>query len=196
VTRYQSWPGQSTSYMVGRLGILEARNYTKTNLGDKFNLKDFHFQVTDKNYIKHSYEFETLWYRTKKFTTSLVKPVVVLKTANNHILKRMNFTLLCRFCHKDRHPLLSSKITLRITSSASRNLTTMGVPIFWILLRELHPRIVIRNLECTSTLKPTGIMLKVSPFPFQPACLRTLSTKMMMNSKRQLKGHALKRLSL
>ena len=46
--------------MVGRLGILEARNYAKTNLGDKFNLKDFHFQVTQQNYIKHSSDFETL----------------------------------------------------------------------------------------------------------------------------------------
>ena len=80
---------------------------------------------------------------------------------------------ISRFCLKDRHPLLSSKITLRITSSAWKNLTTMGVPIFWILRREIHLRIVIRNLECTSTLKPTGIMHKVRSFPLQRACLRT-----------------------
>lgn len=167
--------------MVGRLGILEARDYTKTNLGDKFNLKDFHFQVTHRNYIitlirlrdplipdevnifnkpnRNSWQAKLNLWLSKKLPTT--------------ILKRINFTLLCRFCHKDHHPLLSSKITLRITSSAWRNLTTMGVPIFWILLRELHPRKVIRNLECTSTLKLTGIMLKARSFPLQRACWRT-----------------------
>ncbi|KAL9986429.1 hypothetical protein ACROYT_G000576 [Oculina patagonica] len=45
VTRYQSWPGQSTAYMVGRIAILKARKYATTALGKNFNLKDFHYQV-------------------------------------------------------------------------------------------------------------------------------------------------------
>ena len=45
VTRYQNWPGQSTAYMVGRLGVLKARYHATQSLGDKFNQKDFHYQV-------------------------------------------------------------------------------------------------------------------------------------------------------
>jgi len=45
VTRYQGWPGQATAYMVGRLGILQARRNATSALGQKFNLKDFHYQV-------------------------------------------------------------------------------------------------------------------------------------------------------
>jgi len=45
VTRYQSWPGQSTAYMIGRIAILKARNHSSTSLGKDFNLKDFHYQV-------------------------------------------------------------------------------------------------------------------------------------------------------
>ena len=45
VTRYQGWPGQATAYMVGRLGILQARGKATSALGQKFNLKDFHYQV-------------------------------------------------------------------------------------------------------------------------------------------------------
>lgn len=45
VTRYQNWAGQATAYMVGRLGILQARENASGSLGKKFNLKDFHYQV-------------------------------------------------------------------------------------------------------------------------------------------------------
>ena len=45
VTRYQSVPGQATSYMIGQLHIMKLREYAKKKLGKAFNLKDFHFQV-------------------------------------------------------------------------------------------------------------------------------------------------------
>jgi len=45
VSRYQSWPGQSTAYMVGRIAILKVRGHATTSLGKKFNIKDFHYQV-------------------------------------------------------------------------------------------------------------------------------------------------------
>ena len=45
VTRYQSVPGQATSYMVGQLHIMKLREYAENKLGDAFTLKDFHLQV-------------------------------------------------------------------------------------------------------------------------------------------------------
>jgi len=45
ITRYQSLPGQATSYMVGKLGIVQARDYATSALGKNFSLKDFHYQV-------------------------------------------------------------------------------------------------------------------------------------------------------
>lgn len=45
VTRYQSLPGQATAYFIGKLRILKLRKLAEKRLGDKFNLKDFHFQL-------------------------------------------------------------------------------------------------------------------------------------------------------
>ncbi|XP_020917030.1 uncharacterized protein LOC110254389 isoform X2 [Exaiptasia diaphana] len=45
VTRYQSDPGQATAYMLGRLELIKLRNMTEKELGSKFDLKEFHYQV-------------------------------------------------------------------------------------------------------------------------------------------------------
>ena len=45
LTRYQSCPGQATAYMIGRITIMELREKAKKELGEKFDLKDFHYQV-------------------------------------------------------------------------------------------------------------------------------------------------------
>ena len=45
ITRYQSIPGQATAYMIGQLDIWSFRNKTQEKLGDKFSLKDFHYQA-------------------------------------------------------------------------------------------------------------------------------------------------------
>lgn len=45
VTRYQSDPGQATAYMIGQLEIMKASKYAFEQLGDKFSLMDFHYQV-------------------------------------------------------------------------------------------------------------------------------------------------------
>ena len=45
VTRYQSVPGQATSYMIGQLHIMKLRKYAEKKLGAAFNLKDFHLHV-------------------------------------------------------------------------------------------------------------------------------------------------------
>ena len=45
VSRYQVDPGQATSYMIGRQAIWKMRNETENQLGNKFNLKDFHYHL-------------------------------------------------------------------------------------------------------------------------------------------------------
>lgn len=45
VDRYFNWPGQATSYMVGQLKIAELRRKAERELGDKFDIRDFHEAV-------------------------------------------------------------------------------------------------------------------------------------------------------
>lgn len=45
ITRYQSIPGQAVAYLIGKLQILRLRERAEKKLGEKFNLKDFHFQL-------------------------------------------------------------------------------------------------------------------------------------------------------
>jgi uncharacterized protein (DUF885 family) len=40
--RYSVWPGQATAYMVGMLRILEVRERARNELGDRFDLRQFH----------------------------------------------------------------------------------------------------------------------------------------------------------
>ena len=47
IERYIVWPGQALSYKVGMIKILELREKAKSELGDKFNIKDFHSAVLD-----------------------------------------------------------------------------------------------------------------------------------------------------
>jgi uncharacterized protein (DUF885 family) len=43
--RYFNWPGQATSYMIGQLKITELRKRAQTQLGPKFDIRDFHEAV-------------------------------------------------------------------------------------------------------------------------------------------------------
>ena len=45
IERYIVWPGQATSYMIGRIKIMELRERAKRELGNRFDIKDFHSVV-------------------------------------------------------------------------------------------------------------------------------------------------------
>ena len=47
IERYIVWPGQALSYKVGMIKILELRDRAMRELGDKFDIKDFHSAVLD-----------------------------------------------------------------------------------------------------------------------------------------------------
>lgn len=51
VLRYMTWPGQALAYKMGELKILELRQLAMDELGDKFDLKDFHGAVLDDGYL-------------------------------------------------------------------------------------------------------------------------------------------------
>ena len=45
VDRYIAWPGQALAYKIGQLKILELRNKAELIMGDKYDIKDFHYEV-------------------------------------------------------------------------------------------------------------------------------------------------------
>lgn len=45
VDRYFNWPGQATSYMVGQLRIAQLRKRAESELGSRFDIRDFHEAV-------------------------------------------------------------------------------------------------------------------------------------------------------
>ena len=47
IERYIVWPGQACSYKVGMLKILELREKAKQELGENFDIRDFHSAVLD-----------------------------------------------------------------------------------------------------------------------------------------------------
>ncbi|MDQ8755912.1 DUF885 domain-containing protein [Sphingosinicella sp. LHD-64] len=51
IERYFNIPGQATSYMIGRLKILELRDRARAALGDRFDIRDFHAVVLENGNV-------------------------------------------------------------------------------------------------------------------------------------------------
>lgn len=51
VERYMALPGQACAYKIGQLKILELRERAKAELGDRFNIRDFHSVVLDNGAV-------------------------------------------------------------------------------------------------------------------------------------------------
>lgn len=51
VERYFNWPGQATSYMIGQLKILELRDRARQELGERFDIRDFHGVVLENGSV-------------------------------------------------------------------------------------------------------------------------------------------------
>ncbi len=51
IERYMALPGQACAYKIGQLKILELRERAKAELGDRFNIKDFHSVVLDNGAV-------------------------------------------------------------------------------------------------------------------------------------------------
>ena len=45
LVRFFSFPGIATSYVIGQLNIVRIRDLVKTELGQDFSLKDFHYEL-------------------------------------------------------------------------------------------------------------------------------------------------------
>ena len=55
ITRYQAWPGQASSYMIGQQEIWRMRNESEATLGRKYDIRDFHYHVISQGDVP-------LWY--------------------------------------------------------------------------------------------------------------------------------------
>ena len=45
ITRYQSSPATVTSYMIGQENFIKLRQLAEKELGSKFSIKEFHYQI-------------------------------------------------------------------------------------------------------------------------------------------------------
>ena len=51
VDRYIAWPGQALAYKIGQLKILELRQKAERELGEKYDIKDFHHEILKRGSV-------------------------------------------------------------------------------------------------------------------------------------------------
>ena len=71
IERYFLWPGQATGYKIGMLKILELREHAKKELGDKFDIRQFHDVVLTNGAVSLTTleELVNNWIAEKKKTS-------------------------------------------------------------------------------------------------------------------------------
>ena len=68
VDRYIAWPGQALAYKIGQLKILELRTKAEKELDDKYDIKDFHYEVLKRGSVPLSVleSYINEWIESKK----------------------------------------------------------------------------------------------------------------------------------
>jgi uncharacterized protein (DUF885 family) len=68
VDRYIAWPGQALAYKIGQMKILELRNLAEAELGESYDIKDFHYEVLKRGSLPLSIleEYMLKWIEESK----------------------------------------------------------------------------------------------------------------------------------
>ena len=68
VDRYIAWPGQALAYKIGQMKILELRNLAEAELGENYDIKDFHYEVLKRGSLPLSIleEYMLKWIEDNK----------------------------------------------------------------------------------------------------------------------------------
>jgi uncharacterized protein (DUF885 family) len=51
INRYIAWPGQANAYMLGMLEIMKLRALAEEQLGDDFDIREFHDRVLENGSV-------------------------------------------------------------------------------------------------------------------------------------------------
>lgn len=73
IERYSVYPGQATAYMIGKMKILSLREKARANLGDNFDIREFHNQVLKNGPLPLSLLEQTIQTWVQEELTTLTK---------------------------------------------------------------------------------------------------------------------------